>query len=70
MNRAEPTFDTSLRHIAEYDFERSVFGHAVPLHAGASAAFRRFVNDGALGRGWVHTRPPVLVEEGSRESGV
>ncbi len=43
MNRAEPTFDASLRHIAEHDFERAAFGHAAPLHTGASAAFRRFV---------------------------
>lgn len=43
MNRAEPIFDASLRHIAEYDFERAVFGHASPLQSGASAAFRRFV---------------------------
>ncbi len=43
MNRAEPTFDASLRHITEYDFERAVFGHAAPLQSGASAAFSRFV---------------------------
>jgi glyoxylase-like metal-dependent hydrolase (beta-lactamase superfamily II) len=43
MNRAEPTFDASLRHIAEFDFERAVFGHAAPLLSGASAAFSRFV---------------------------
>lgn len=43
MNRAEPTFDASLRHIAELDFERAVFGHASPIQSGASAAFRRFV---------------------------
>jgi glyoxylase-like metal-dependent hydrolase (beta-lactamase superfamily II) len=43
MNRAEPTFDASLRHIAEHDFERAVFGHSVPLQSGASAAFSRFV---------------------------
>lgn len=43
MNRAEPTFDASLRHIAEFDFEAAVFGHAAPLQSGASAAFNRFV---------------------------
>ena len=43
MNRAEPTFDASLRHIADFDFERAVFGHAAPLLSGASAAFSRFV---------------------------
>jgi len=42
MNRAEPTFDASLRHIAEFDFERAVFGHSDPIQSGASAAFRRF----------------------------
>lgn len=43
MNRAEPTFDASLRHMAERNFERAVFGHAAPLESGASAAFNRFV---------------------------
>jgi len=43
MNRAEATFDASLRHIAEHDFERAVFGHATPLRSGASAAFSRLV---------------------------
>jgi len=43
MNRAEPTFDASLRHIAEFDFEKAVFGHAAPIQSGAAAAFRRFV---------------------------
>lgn len=42
MNRAEPTFDSSLRHMAEFEFERAVFGHADPIQSGASAAFRRF----------------------------
>lgn len=41
MNRGEPTIDASLRHIAEYDFERAVFGHAAPMQSGASAAFKR-----------------------------
>ena len=42
MNRAEPTFDASLRHIAEFDFERAVFGHAAPMQSGAAQAFKRF----------------------------
>ena len=41
-NRAEPTLDASLRHIAEFDFEKAVFGHAAPIQSGAAAAFRRF----------------------------
>ncbi len=44
MNRSEPTFDASLRHIAELDFDVALFGHAQPLTSGASAAFRRFAN--------------------------
>jgi glyoxylase-like metal-dependent hydrolase (beta-lactamase superfamily II) len=47
MNRAEPTFDASLRHIAEFDFERAAFGHAAPLLTGAAVAFRRFVESSA-----------------------
>lgn len=43
FNRGEPTVDASLRHIAEFDFERAVFGHAAPIQSGAAAAFRRFV---------------------------
>jgi glyoxylase-like metal-dependent hydrolase (beta-lactamase superfamily II) len=42
MNRAEPTFDASLLHIAEFDFERAVFGHAAPMQSGAGQAFKRF----------------------------
>lgn len=42
MNRREPTFDASLRHLAEFSFDIACFGHAAPLEAGASAAFRRF----------------------------
>jgi glyoxylase-like metal-dependent hydrolase (beta-lactamase superfamily II) len=42
MNRAEPTIDASLRHIAEFDFERAVFGHAAPMRSGAARAFKRF----------------------------
>ena len=42
FNRGEPTVDASLRHIAEFEFERAVFGHSGPIQSGASAAFRRF----------------------------
>ncbi len=42
MNRAEPTFDASLRHIAEFDFARAVFGHAAPIQSSAAQAFKRF----------------------------
>ncbi len=42
MNRIEPTFDASLRHIAEFDFEMACFGHSDPITSGASAAFARF----------------------------
>jgi hypothetical protein len=31
-----------VRHIAEFEFERAVFGHSDPIPFGASAAFRRF----------------------------
>lgn len=41
MNRAEPRFDASLRHLAEFDFGRAVFGHAAPMQSGASEAFKR-----------------------------
>ena len=43
MNRAEATFDASLRHIAEFEFERAVFGHADPIRSDAADAFRDFV---------------------------
>ena len=42
FNRGEPTVDASLRHIAEFDFERAVFGHSAPIQSGAATAFRRF----------------------------
>lgn len=42
INRAEPTFDASIGHIAEFGFEKAVFGHSAPLQAGASKAFSRF----------------------------
>ena len=43
MNRATPTFDASLRHIAERDFAIACFGHSAPLRGDAAGAFRRFV---------------------------
>jgi len=42
MNRAEPTFDSSVRHIAEFEFQVACFGHAAPLRSGAAGAFRSF----------------------------
>ena len=41
MNRSTPSFDASLRHIAEFDFDIAVFGHSNPLDRSASDAFRR-----------------------------
>ena len=41
MNRSTPSFDASLRHIAEFDFDIAVFGHSNPLDGSASDAFRR-----------------------------
>ena len=40
MNRSTPTFDASIRHIAEYDFEIALFAHSRHLEKGASIAFR------------------------------
>ena len=42
MNRSTPAFDSSLRHIAEFDFDVAFFGHAAPLPVPAGAAFKRF----------------------------
>ena len=42
MNRSTPAFDSSLRHIAEFDFDVAFFGHSVPLQSPAAAAFKRF----------------------------
>jgi glyoxylase-like metal-dependent hydrolase (beta-lactamase superfamily II) len=42
MNRGEPTFDASVRRLAEHDFEVAVFGHGRPIRTGAAAAFLRF----------------------------
>jgi glyoxylase-like metal-dependent hydrolase (beta-lactamase superfamily II) len=42
MNRREPTFDASVRRLAEHDFEVAAFGHGRPIRTGAAVAFRRF----------------------------
>ncbi len=42
MNRSTPTFDASLRHLAEFDFDIALFGHAAPLRSAAAESFRRF----------------------------
>ncbi len=44
MNRSTPTFDASLRHLAGFEFDVALFGHAAPLVGGASSAFRRFTD--------------------------
>jgi glyoxylase-like metal-dependent hydrolase (beta-lactamase superfamily II) len=41
MNRSTPAFDTSLQHIAEFDFDVAFFGHSAPLQSPAAAAFKR-----------------------------
>jgi glyoxylase-like metal-dependent hydrolase (beta-lactamase superfamily II) len=43
MNRHTPTFDASLRHIAERGFEIACFGHSGPIRSAADASFRSFV---------------------------
>lgn len=42
MNRSTPTFDASLRHVAEFDFEVAGFGHSEALESSAALAFKRF----------------------------
>ncbi len=42
MNRSTPTFDASLRHIAEFEFEVAFFGHSGRLAGSAAGAFKRF----------------------------
>lgn len=44
MNASTPTFDASLRHLAEYDFDVALFAHSRPIIGGAAAAFRRFAS--------------------------
>jgi glyoxylase-like metal-dependent hydrolase (beta-lactamase superfamily II) len=40
LNRGQPTCKASIRHIATFDFDVACFGHAAPLRAAASDAFR------------------------------
>ena len=42
FNRAMPSIDNSLRHLAGFEFETAVFGHSDAIRSGASSAFRRF----------------------------
>lgn len=42
MNRRTQTFDASLRHLAEFDFDKAFFAHSRALHTGAAAEFRDF----------------------------
>lgn len=42
MNRRDPEWDSSIRHIAEREFTSAHFGHSGPIETGASGAFRRF----------------------------
>lgn len=43
MNRATPTFDNSIRSLADQEFEIACFGHAHAITTDAAAAFRAFV---------------------------
>lgn len=42
FNRSTPDIDASLRHMAEFEFETALFGHAAPIRSGAAGAFRKF----------------------------
>lgn len=42
MNAASPTFDASLRHLAEFDFDVALFAHSRAITTGAAAAFHAF----------------------------
>lgn len=42
VNRSTPEVDSSLRHLAEFEFELAAFCHSKPIRTQASAAFRRF----------------------------
>lgn len=44
MNASTPTFDASLRNLADHDFAIAAFGHSRPLARDATAAFRSFAN--------------------------
>lgn len=41
MNRSTATFDNSLRHMAEFEFDIACFGHSAPLLGSAASAFKR-----------------------------
>jgi len=43
MNASTPTFDASLRHLAEFEFTAALFAHSRPIVTDAAGAFRRFV---------------------------
>lgn len=42
MNRPEPTFDASVRHLADFAFDVACFGHSEPIQGAASARFQAF----------------------------
>lgn len=42
FNRSTPLIDSSLRHLAELEFDKATFGHSDPLPSQASSAFRKF----------------------------
>jgi glyoxylase-like metal-dependent hydrolase (beta-lactamase superfamily II) len=44
MNRKSPTFDASLRAMAELEFETACFGHSPAITRDAAGAFRAFVD--------------------------
>jgi hypothetical protein len=44
MNRKSPTFDASLRAMAELEFETACFGHSPAILRGAAGVFGTFVD--------------------------
>lgn len=42
FNRSTQEIDSSLRHLAEFEFEVAAFCHSKPIHTQAAGAFRRF----------------------------
>lgn len=44
MNRKTSTFDASLRHIADFQFDKAFFAHSRALQSKAAAEFRRFAD--------------------------
>jgi glyoxylase-like metal-dependent hydrolase (beta-lactamase superfamily II) len=42
FNRSTPSVDSSISHLAEFEFQVACFGHSGPIGVGASAAFQRF----------------------------